>query len=217
MKTDVAIIGGGPGGTAAGMFLSQTGLRVTMIEKAQSPRYHIGESLTCDGGNCLLTLGLEEEMTARRHPVKYGVTVYGPRGKNAFWVPVKGWHPESGLFDTHTWSVRRSDFDHMLFTAAAARGVSVMQADAVAPLLNGDTVRGVRVCTPGGTVEDIASEVLVDASGQGTFLANVGMLGGKLRGNYDRQIAIFSQVTGAVRDPGAASGNTLIFYRQKHH
>ena len=79
MKTDVAIIGGGPGGTAAAMFLSQTGLRVTMIEKAQSPRYHIGESLTGECGNCLRALGLEEEMTARRHPVKYGVTVYGPR------------------------------------------------------------------------------------------------------------------------------------------
>src|SRR6266702_3122322 len=185
MKTDVAIIGGGPGGSAAATFLVPTSLRVPIIEKAQSPLYHIGESLTSECGNCLRTLGLEEEMTARRHPVKYGVTVYGPRGKNAFWVPVKGWHPESGLFDTHTWSVRRSDFDHMLFK--------------------------------GGAVEDIASEVLVDASGQGTFLSNAGMIGGKVRGNYDRQVAIFSQVAGAIRDPGAASGNTLIFYRQKHH
>jgi len=154
MKTDVAIIGGGPGGSATAMFLSQTGLRVTLIEKAQSPRYHIGESLTGECGNCLRALGLEEEMTGRRHPVKYGVTVYGPGGKNAFWVPVKGWHPESGLFDSHTWSVRRSDFDHMLFTAAAARGVSVMQAEAIAPLLNGEAVRGAKVVGGGaGGVE----------------------------------------------------------------
>ena len=156
-------------------------------------------------------------MTSRRHPVKYGVTVYGPRGTNAFWVPVKGWRPESGLFDTHTWSVRRSDFDHMLFTAAAARGVEVMQAEAVMPLPNGDSVCGVRVRTNGGTVEDITSEVLVDASGQGTFLCNAGVTGEKLRGSYDRQAAIFSQVVGGIRDPGAAGGNTLIFYRQKHH
>jgi len=217
MKTDVAIIGGGPGGSAAAMFLSRTGLRVTLIEKAQSARYHIGESLTGECGNCLRALGLEEEMTSRRHPVKYGVTVYGPRGKNAFWVPVKGWHPESGLFDTHTWSVRRSDFDHMLLTAAAARGVSVIEAEAVAPLLNGGGVRGVRVRTNGGTVEYIASEVLVDASGQATFLSNAGVIGEKVRGNYDRQVAVFSQVAGAIRDPGAAAGNTLIFYRQKNH
>ena len=66
-----------------------------------------------------------------------GGTAYGPRGKNASWVPVKGWRPERGLFDTPTWSVRRSDFDHMLFMAAGARGASVTQAEAVAPLLNG--------------------------------------------------------------------------------
>ena len=103
----------------------------------------------------------------------------------------------------------------MLFTEAAARGVSMMQAEAVAPLLNGDAVCGVRVRTNGGTVEDIASEVLVDASGQATFLSNAGMIGEKVRGNYDRQVAVFSQVAGAIRDPGAASGNTLIFYRAK--
>ncbi len=218
MKTDVAIIGGGPGGTAAAMYLARTGLRVTLVEKEESPRYHIGESLTGECGNCLRTLGLEQEMISRRHPVKHGVTVYGPRGNNAFWVPVKGWHQGTGLFDAHTWSVRRSDFDHMLFTAAAAaRGVSVMRAEAVAPLSNGDTVSGVRVRTDSGTVEDIASEVLIDASGQATFLSKSGIIGKKHRGNYDRQVAIFSQVTGAIRDPGAASGNTLIFYRQKNH
>lgn len=217
MKTDVAIIGGGPGGCTAAMLLSQRGLRVTLIEKEQLPRYHIGESLTGECGNCLRALGLEEEMTRRRHPVKYGVTLYGPGGKNVFWVPVKGWHPESGLFDSHTWSAPRSDFDHMLFMEAAARGVSVMQADAVAPLLNGAGVRGVRIRTDSGMVEDIAAEVLVDASGQSTFLANAGLLGEKVRGNYDRQVSIFSQVAGAIRDPGVASGNTLIFYRGKRH
>jgi 1H-pyrrole-2-carbonyl-[peptidyl-carrier protein] brominase len=217
MKTDVAIIGGGPGGSAAAMLLSQRGLRVTMIEKTESPRYHIGESLTGECGNCLRALGLEQEMTARRHPVKHGVTVYGPRGTNAFWVPVKGWNPTSGLFDTHTWSVRRSDFDHMLFTEAARRGVSMIQAEAVTPLLRGETVCGVRVRTSSGTIDDIASEVLVDASGQATFLCNAGTIGKKARGNYDRQVAVFSQVAGAIRDPGAESGNTLIFYRKKHH
>ena len=74
MKTEVAIVGGGPGGSAAAMFLSQIGLRVVLIEKTESPRYHIGESLTGECGNCLRALGLEQEMTAHRHPVKFGVT-----------------------------------------------------------------------------------------------------------------------------------------------
>jgi flavin-dependent dehydrogenase len=105
----------------------------------------------------------------------------------------------------------------MLFTAAATKGVSVVQADAVAPLMNGDAVGGVRVRTSEDTVEDIVSEVLVDASGQATFLCNAGVTGEKVRGNYDRQVAIFSQVAGAIRDPGPAAGNTLIFHREKNH
>jgi len=217
MKTDVAIVGAGPGGSAAAMLLAQKGLRVTIVEKEPSPRYHIGESFTGECGNCLRALALEEEMNRRRYPVKYGVTLYGPQDKNVFWVPVKGWDPESGLFDSHTWSVRRSDFDHMLSREAAARGVSVIKADAVAPLLNGSGVHGVRVRMDSGTLEDVKSEVLVDASGQSTFLGNAGLLGEKLRGNYDRQVSIFSQVTGALRDEGKASGNTLIFYRGKRH
>gem|GEM_PF-3161100 len=42
-----------------------------------------------------------------------------------------------------------------------------------------------RVRTAGGTVENVLSQVLVDASGQSTFLANAGILGEKIRGNYD--------------------------------
>lgn len=217
MKTDIAIVGGGPGGSTTAMLLAARGFDVTLVEKAPSPRYHIGESLTGECGNCLRSLGLEREMASRAHPIKHGVTVYGPKGRNAFWVPVKGWKPESGLYDSHTWSARRSDFDHMLFSAAEARGVSMLPAEALAPLREDDAVRGVKVRTDRGTIEDLQAKVLVDASGQVTFLAHSGVTGKKHRGNYDRQVAIFSQVSGAIRDPGPASGNTLIFYRTKHH
>jgi flavin-dependent dehydrogenase len=217
VKTDVAIVGAGPGGTATALFLAQKGIRSTIIEKAPFPRYHIGESLTGECGNCLRTLGLEQEMNSRRHPVKYGVTVYGPGGKNSFWVPVKGWTPTRGMFEATTWSVPRSDFDAMLLTGAAAQGVQIIPGEAIEPLRDAERVHGVRVRRASGELEDIEAEVLVDASGQTTFLCNHGVTGEKSRGNYDKQVAIFSQVREATRDPGPASGNTLIFYRQKHH
>jgi FADH2-dependent halogenase len=216
MKADVAIVGAGPGGTAAALYLTRAGIRAILIEKTRFPRYHIGESLTGECGNCLRTLGLEEEMNVRRNPVKYGVTVYGPNGRNAFWVPVKGWHPETGLFDTTTWSVRRSDFDEMLLTAAASRGVAIVEGEAIQVFQDKGAIRGVRIQTTQGTKENIEAQVLVDASGQATFLCCAGVTGKKERGNYDKQMAIFSQVTGAIRDTGPAGGNTLIFYRQKH-
>jgi 1H-pyrrole-2-carbonyl-[peptidyl-carrier protein] brominase len=113
--------------------------------------------------------------------------------------------------------VLRSKFDQMLLDAAIARGAEYLPCEAVAPLVDDDRVTGVSFRTPLGTTEELKAEVVIDASGQATFLANKGLTSPKQRGKYDKQVAIFSQVAGAIRDPGEASGNTLIFYRQKHH
>src|SRR6516162_3950330 len=97
MKTDVAIIGGGPGGSAAAMFLARRGLRATIVEKMAFPRYHIGESMSGECGALLRELGLEAMMIARRDPVKHGVRVYGPKGKDSFYVPVMARTQENKL------------------------------------------------------------------------------------------------------------------------
>src|SRR5579863_2499718 len=44
-ECDVAVIGGGPGGSTAATMLAQRGYRVVALEKAHHPRFHIGESL----------------------------------------------------------------------------------------------------------------------------------------------------------------------------
>jgi flavin-dependent dehydrogenase len=217
MKTEVSIVGGGPAGTATALYLAVAGIPSTIVERVQFPRYHIGESLTGEAGNCLRNLGLEDEMKSRGHPIKHGVWVYGPSGKNSFWVPVKGWTPEIGLFDATTWSMPRCNFDQMLKDGAAARGVRWVEGDALEPIYMDGAIRGVRARLATGAVEDIESEILVDASGQATFLYDKGAIGPKSRGNYDKQVAIFSQVTGAIRDSGCGNGNTHIFYQKKHH
>lgn len=217
MNTDVVIIGGGPGGAACSLFLEKAGIPSVIVEKADFPRYHIGESMTGECGNAVTLLGLQEEMAKFPHQVKWGTRVYGPRGDNPFYVPVKARTPEGELREASTWQVRRSDFDKMLFDTAEARGVGIVRGEAVAPLRVGDRVTGVRVRTAGGNTEEIHSQVLIDASGQSTFLSRNGMLGPKDRGNYDNQIAIFSQVEGAIRDVGRTSADTLIFYQRTHH
>ena len=39
METDVAIVGGGPGGATLGMYLAQEGIQSVIIEKETFPRY----------------------------------------------------------------------------------------------------------------------------------------------------------------------------------
>jgi FADH2-dependent halogenase len=227
MKADVAIVGGGPGGAASAMFLLREGINPVIIERETFPRYHIGESLTGAGGKVLRDLGLDSEMYRRGYPTKQGVKVFGQSARGSWFVPVTGRDENWKLFAWDTWQVRRSDFDQMMLNEALARGATLIPGKAQKPIVN-DTgaVRGVRVLTDDGKTLDIESDVLLDCSGQATWLANLsGVTGPKYLGAYDKQIAIFSQVSGALRDPGVAKDanrenhkdNTLILYKSKYH
>src|SRR5439155_16320142 len=101
---------------------------------------------------------------------------------------------EWNLSDSTTWQVRRSDFDTMMLKEAEARGATVMPGTATKPILDDGAVRGVTVRWPNGTLEDIEAEVVLDCSGQATFLANQRVTGPKYVGSYDKQVAFFSQV-----------------------
>jgi 1H-pyrrole-2-carbonyl-[peptidyl-carrier protein] brominase len=222
MKTQVAIVGGGPGGSSSSMFLAKEGIQSVIIEQETFPRYHVGESMTGECGGVVRELGLENEMLKRKHPIKHGVRVFGTSGKNAWFVPVMMRTPEWELKDQFTWQVRRSDFDKMMLEEAVNRGATLIRGRALKPLIGEDgSVKGVQVRMADGDVQTIESEMLLDCSGQATWLANVGVTGPKYLGAYDKQIAIFSQVVDFDRDPGGSRelfpDNTLIFYTKKYH
>ena len=219
MKTEVAIVGGGPGGSTAAMYLIRKGIKPIIIEKESFPRYHIGESMTGECGGILRDLGLTDKMTQANYPIKHGVKVYG---ENPWFLPVMARTSEGQLKDQTTWQVRRSQFDQMMLNEAVAQGATLIEGQATRPLQNdnGD-ITGVQVRTKDGSELEIKSELLIDASGQNTFLANAGVTGPKYRGNYDKQMAIFSQVVDGIRDDGDSRdmqrNNTLIFYKAKYH
>lgn len=217
MKTDVVIIGGGPGGLTSSILLEQAGIKSVVVEKEKFPRYHIGESLTGEAGKTLRLLGLEDKMQFSEYPIKYGVRVYGKEGKNSFWVPVMARDPEGKLFPTSTWQVRRSEFDQMLLDKCLEVGTTFIHGEAIKPIGDSSEIKGVSIRQNDDTILNIESSVLIDASGQGTFLANKGVTGKKIRGKYDKQVAIFSQLKGALRDSGNEKDNTLIFYRDQFH
>ena len=216
MDTQVAIVGGGPGGAATAIQLARQNVRTVIIEQEHFPRYHIGESMTGEAGALLRELGLGDRMVAAGHPQKQGVIVWG---KAPWFVPVMARTEEGALQDQFTWQVRRSEFDAMMLDEAVASGATIVRGRA-RDVLRGDdgAVAGVTVTLEDGTTEDVRSEVLLDASGQFTFLARKGVTSPKLTGRYDKQVAIFSQVANAVRDDGEREqhrDNTIIFYASK--
>src|SRR5437773_9735741 len=166
MKTDVLIIGGGPGGAAAAMFLLREGVKPIILEQEAFPRFHIGESMTGEAGQLLRRLGLEEKMLTAKYPVKHGVNVYGSEGVNSWFIPVSARTPDWKLEPGTTWQVRRSHFDGMMLEEAEARGANVVRGKAVKPLLGEDgSVRGVTVRRPDGSQEDTEAEATLDSCG----------------------------------------------------
>src|SRR6266567_7419816 len=205
MKTDVLIVGGGPGGAAAAMFLIREGIKPVILEQEEFPRFHIGESMTGEAAQVIRRLCLKDEMIKKRHPIKHGVRVFGANAVNSWYIPVSSRDKEWNLSLSTTWQVRRSDFDTMMLKEAEARGATVMRGTATKPLLAEDgAVRGVTVRWPDGKSEDIETQIVLDCSGQATFLANQRVTGPKYLGNYDKQVAFFSQTTDAVRGSGVS-------------
>jgi flavin-dependent dehydrogenase len=110
----------------------------------------------------------------------------------------------------------------MMLNEAIHRGAEFLFGQAIRAHQSADgTVTGLTVRMPGGKEQRIDCEVLLDCSGQASWLANHGgITGPKYLGSYDKQIAIFSQVAGAERDPGGTremDGDNTLIYQRKYH
>src|SRR5438876_847213 len=61
---EVAVIGGGPGGSSAAAHLARKGHRVLLLERDTFPRFHIGESQVPWSNEVFGALGCAEAMSA---------------------------------------------------------------------------------------------------------------------------------------------------------
>ncbi|MEO8440018.1 MAG: NAD(P)/FAD-dependent oxidoreductase [Spartobacteria bacterium] len=215
------ILGGGPAGAATAMYLLRHGITPVVVERDEHPRYHVGESLTGPTALALKDLGLGPAIEAQHYPIKEGVKFYGADGKNSFWVPLVRRNEKFEQVPNITWNVKRSSFDKILFDGAMERGATCIRATALAPIHEGDAVVGLTIRTPQGATEKLYCEVLIDASGIATFLANHRVTGKKLPGSSDKQISLFTQFANTIRDNGKdrseQPGNTLLYYQAKHY
>ena len=118
---DVLVIGGGPAGSTAATLLAEKGHRVTLLEKAHHPRFHIGESLLPANLPLFEKLGVGAEIAAIGMQ-KWGAEFVSP------------WHEHRQTFEfADAWDksmplayqVRRSEFDYMLLRNCASKGARV--------------------------------------------------------------------------------------------
>ena len=127
-EVEVAVIGGGPGGSTAAARLAQLGRRVLLVEQQRFPRFHIGESLLPSSAPVLRTLGLHDELD-RRFIRKYGARFLddqlgpGHPDAEARYVFAEAYPPSI----PHSWQVPRAEFDELVLRRAEALGADVRE------------------------------------------------------------------------------------------
>ncbi|MCJ7837848.1 MAG: FAD-dependent oxidoreductase, partial [Burkholderiales bacterium] len=120
---DVLVIGGGPAGSTAAALLAERGYRVTLLEKAHHPRFHIGESLLPANLPLFERLGVADAVKAIGME-KWGAEFVSP------------WHEHKQSFEfadamdksmPMAYHVRRAEFDEILLRNASSKNARVVE------------------------------------------------------------------------------------------
>jgi flavin-dependent dehydrogenase len=207
-RCEVLVVGGGPAGSSIATLLARQGRQVVVLEKAQHPRFHIGESLLPAGVPLLRELGVEDQVAAIGM-AKWGVEFNSPEHTHRMALEFgQAW--DKGL--PQAWQVRRADFDNILFRNAAQAGAATFE---------GTTVQAVRFDADGADVDAVLADgqpqhwraaFVVDASGRDTLLA--AQNGWKQRNRHHNSAALYGHFQGARRLAGREEGHISIFWFQ---
>jgi FADH2 O2-dependent halogenase len=170
---DVAIIGGGPAGSALGGLLAMDGHRVLIVEKDVHPRDHVGESMVPANNFIMHRLGFLPKMEAAGFVHKQGVGWTAPRGPiwNLVCIRTSDFPPPDAV-QTYSYNVERDQFDALLLRHAHELGAKVLQGVTVRKvLMDGDRAAGVRIAALDEREQDVTARLVVDASGRRCMLA----------------------------------------------
>jgi flavin-dependent dehydrogenase len=168
-ECDVLIIGGGPAGSTAAALLAERGSDVVMLEKDEHPRFHIGESLLPRNLAILERLGMREEVHAMG-VFKPGAEFVSDETGERVCFPF-AFAPDKRY--THSYQVKRAEFDAALFANARRKGARAFENIRVSAVEYKAGERAmVTALGADGVTRSYAPRFVLDASGRETFMAS---------------------------------------------
>ena len=205
---DVAVIGGGPGGSSAATALVRRGRKVLLLERDKFPRFHIGESQLPWNNEVLRELGAFEAITGGGFMPKWGASFRRPDGVTEQYADF------AHAVETPTplsYQVDRERFDDILLRHAARSGADVRERHRfLDAAFDADGVT-LKYADADGAERSARVAAVVDASGRAGVIVN--RFG---RHEYDpmlQNIAIHAQVVGVPRAEGRRAGDIRMFTR----
>lgn len=177
-RVDVAVIGAGPAGATAALYLAAHGVRVLLVERLPRRPISIGESLPPSARPVLASLGLWDQFVAAGHLPCYG-------NRSAWGSPELA--ATDFIFDPygHGWHLDRTAFDAMLVAAAQDHGARARCA--ISATWRADATGGALWLRQATGAILVRAEAILDCTGRA---AAVAQRQGARRIHYDKLVAI---------------------------
>ncbi len=209
-KTQVLVIGAGPGGSTASTLLARQGFDVTALEASIFPRYHVGESLLPSVLQIFDLLGAREKLDSAGFQRKQGAFLQ--------WGEEE-WPLNFGeLSEQHTYAyqVRRADFDQFLLEHARSQGVRAFEGIEVCGLrFDGErpvaATWRVRASRNGDRPQEgeIRFDYLIDASGRNGVISNQHLRNRRYHTVF-QNVALWGYWQNTRRLPGERQGDIAV-------
>lgn len=204
---DVFVIGGGPAGSTAAALLAMQGRKVALADKDIHPRFHIGESLLPCSMPLFARLGVTERVAS------IGVQKFAAEFVSQYHGRTETFQFGQALDESlpYSYQVPRAQFDELLISNAAERGVAVQQGCKVTSAVR-DTATGIWAikAEQNGVAQQWSARYLIDASGRETFFG--GQNGWKMKNPKHTSAALYAHYKDVFRPAGRSGGNIQLYW-----
>lgn len=204
--TEVIIIGAGPSGAVAAGLLRRAGRSVTVLDKAEFPRFVIGESLLPQSMEYIEAAGMLQDVVEAGYQFKNGAA-FACGDQYAYFDFRDKFSPGWGT----TYQVQRAPFDKVLADSAARQGADIRYGQEVTAVDFSGAKPVVSVQPKEGEAYELTGEFVLDASGYGRILPH--LLDLEVPSSLPVRQAIFTHVADHIAQNTAASASS--FDREK--